>query len=366
MRCVPAHFFTIAKARAWRSSIEERPPYQRESAVWSLDKQQLFIDSLLNGYDVPKIYLHDLRGDQPTKVYSIVDGKQRLTTIWSFLADGFALAPDFRVEPANLPELPLDAVAPVAGLRFSQFDGPWREAFLSTYLSVVLIRHATEEDIEALFYRLNNGEPLNAAEKRNAMGGDMARLVRTVASRPFFAERLHFGNGRHHHYDLAVRLLAVAADGTPELLPDLRSHSLDSFVRGHRTIPEPECDRLLRTVDAGLARMERVFERADPLLATPSYALLYGLFLGSVEPDDAPAGRIRAFLAAFQRSRLEALEQPDGERDESLVEFSGLMQHGSQDRRSIGRRLEILRAAWERYPATSGASASVSGSASAD
>ena len=50
------------KAYLWRSAIQEKPPYQRESSVWSLEKQQLFIDSLLNGYDVPKIYLHDLRG----------------------------------------------------------------------------------------------------------------------------------------------------------------------------------------------------------------------------------------------------------------------------------------------------------------
>ena len=66
-------------------AIDENAPYQREGAVWSLEQQQLFIDSLLNGYDVPKIYLHDLRGKHPTKVYAIVDGKQRLTTIWRFL-----------------------------------------------------------------------------------------------------------------------------------------------------------------------------------------------------------------------------------------------------------------------------------------
>ena len=68
MRCVPAHDFTVAKALAWRSAIADDPPYQRPSAVWSLAKQQLFIDSLINGYDVPKIYLHDLRGKHPTRV----------------------------------------------------------------------------------------------------------------------------------------------------------------------------------------------------------------------------------------------------------------------------------------------------------
>lgn len=371
MRCVPAHHFTIAKARAWRSALEDRPPYQRESAVWSLDKQQLFIDSLLNGYDVPKIYLHDLRGAEPTKVYAIVDGKQRLTTIWSFLDDGFPLAPDFRVEPANVPGEPPEATAPRAGQRFSQFSPAWRDAFLSTFLSVVLIRGATEHDIEALFSRLNNGEPLNAAEKRNALGGDMARLVRTVAARPFFTERLHFTNARLGHFELAARLLVTAAaDGMGP--PDQRSAALDAFVREHRVIAARERDALLGAVDEGLARMAAVFRPSDPLLASPSYAALYFEFLrampagdqgesdrsdrsdrsGASDPSDpSDASDVRAFLDWFGRRRHEALDLPEHERDASLVEFSGLMQHGAQDARSFTRRLEILRAAWARYRA---------------
>ncbi|HEU0235837.1 MAG TPA: DUF262 domain-containing protein [Candidatus Limnocylindrales bacterium] len=378
MRCVPAHHFTIAKARAWRSALEDRPPYQRESAVWSLDKQQLFIDSLLNGYDVPKIYLHDLRGSEPTKVYAIVDGKQRLTTIWSFLEDGFPLAPDFRVEPANVPGEPPEATAPRAGQRFSEFSPAWRDAFLSTFLSVVLIRGATEHDIQALFSRLNNGEPLNAAEKRNALGGDMARLVRTVAARPFFAERLHFTNARLGHFELAARLLVLAAsDGKGP--PDQRSAALDAFVREHRALAARERDALLRAVDDGLARMAAVFHPSDPLLASPSYAALSFEFLRALaagEPaadrtdpwaasDPSGASGARAFLDWFGRRRHEALDLPEHERDASLVEFSGLMQHGAQDARSFARRLEILRAAWARYRAGTASTSAPRGSETA-
>lgn len=352
MRCVPAHYFTVAKALAWRSAIDERPPYQRESAIWSLDKQQLFIDSLLNGYDVPKIYLHDLRGRRPTKVYAIVDGKQRLTTIWDFLADRFPLASDFRVEKRNMPDLPADAVAPRAGQRFSEFDRHWREVLRQTFLSVVLIRNATEEDIEDLFSRLNNGEPLNAAEKRNAMGGAMAKLVRTIARRPFFTGRLHFTNARHHHYELATRLLLVESvpASIAEELPDIRSAALDAFVRSNRRLAPADRASLVDRLDAGLAVVSAVFRPADPLLTTPSNAFLLYLFVRRVVGDQRAAAdpaRVRAFLEAFQQSRVAALDQPEEERDATLVEFSGLMQHGTNDARNVRRRLEILGAAWE-------------------
>ncbi|HET7702134.1 MAG TPA: DUF262 domain-containing protein [Candidatus Limnocylindrales bacterium] len=180
MRCEPARDFTVAKALAWRSAIDDEPPYQRPGDAWTDDHRQLFIDSLLNGYDVPKIYLHDLRGRHPTKVYAVVDGKQRLTTLWSFVQDGFALAPGFRIESDDGVAVPAGAVAPVGGLRFSELDATWQRALLRTPLSVVLIRAASEEDIEELFSRLNNGVALSASQRsrlddrrasRAALGG---------------------------------------------------------------------------------------------------------------------------------------------------------------------------------------------------
>jgi hypothetical protein len=61
-----------------RKHILLSPPYQREGEVWTLYKKQLLIDSLINGYDIPKLYLHEY--DKVRKIdgelikYAIVDG----------------------------------------------------------------------------------------------------------------------------------------------------------------------------------------------------------------------------------------------------------------------------------------------------
>ncbi len=353
MRCVLAHHFTVAKALAWRSAIEENPPYQRESSLWSLDKQQLFVDSLLNGYDVPKIYLHDLRGKHPTKVYTIVDGKQRLTTIWRFLGDEFPLAPDFRIVEANLPDLPPTTPPPLAGMRFSEFHPAWQQVLRLTYISVVLIQNATEDDIEDLFSRLNNGEPLNAAEKRNAMGGDMAQLIRELAHRPFFADRLRFSNARYQHLDLAARMLLIeAADarGADGQIPDLKGKALDEFVRANRRMTKPERTELAGRVDARLGRLEAIFGHADHLLGAQSYVPLYYLFVRELDRSGAviDPDALRTFLEEFQRIRKAELDKPEESQDAALVEFSHLMQHGTNERRSLERRLAILGAVFER------------------
>lgn len=77
------------------------PLYQREGGIWSIEKKQLFIDSLINGFDVPKIYLN--RVEKSVRVegikhyvrYEVIDGKQRIETTEEFLNDAFPLASDF-------------------------------------------------------------------------------------------------------------------------------------------------------------------------------------------------------------------------------------------------------------------------------
>lgn len=82
-----------------REEIELSPDYQRISGVWTREKRQLLIDSLLNGYDVPKFYFHAFTPSRTKGVrtyrYAIIDGKQRLQAIWEFINDELPLAEDF-------------------------------------------------------------------------------------------------------------------------------------------------------------------------------------------------------------------------------------------------------------------------------
>ncbi|MCA3155559.1 MAG: DUF262 domain-containing protein, partial [Burkholderiales bacterium] len=77
-----------------RESVQTDPEYQRSSDVWTEEKKQLLIDTILNGFDVPKLYFHKF----PTAFifggkeyeYAIIDGKQRLEAIWEFIDGKFA------------------------------------------------------------------------------------------------------------------------------------------------------------------------------------------------------------------------------------------------------------------------------------
>ena len=75
-----------------RDEIHLNPAWQR-GPVWSLSKQALLIDSILRRYDIPMIYLRECTPKTPYK-YEVVDGQQRLRSLWDFIDDEYALSKD--------------------------------------------------------------------------------------------------------------------------------------------------------------------------------------------------------------------------------------------------------------------------------
>ena len=66
------------------------PEVQREPKIWTLEQKQNLIDSLINDFDIPKIYFR--RRENEPNVWWLIDGQQRLTTINEFLNGDFILS----------------------------------------------------------------------------------------------------------------------------------------------------------------------------------------------------------------------------------------------------------------------------------
>jgi uncharacterized protein with ParB-like and HNH nuclease domain len=66
-----------------KGQLNLEPPYQRRS-VWSPRDRRFFIDTVLNDYPAPPVFLHKTLDDQGRTTYHVVDGKQRLQTIILF------------------------------------------------------------------------------------------------------------------------------------------------------------------------------------------------------------------------------------------------------------------------------------------
>jgi uncharacterized protein with ParB-like and HNH nuclease domain len=63
--------------------LDLSPPYQRKS-VWTAGDRRFFLDTIFRGYPCPPVYLHKSIDASGTSIYHVVDGKQRIETIFLF------------------------------------------------------------------------------------------------------------------------------------------------------------------------------------------------------------------------------------------------------------------------------------------
>lgn len=332
---------TIGELWIDQGKVDVDPKYQRETGVWSKEKKQLFIDSLINAYDIPKLYLHDIRTQKKPISFAVIDGKQRLTTIWDFIEGKFTLAEDFIYRGHDdEPPKNLDS--------FDQFNGSWQERFKSRTIDVVLVQDAEEDDIEELFSRLNNGESLNAAEKRNAIGGDMSSLIREIAGHRFFKRTIGFPNKRYSHYEVVAKLIRIEL--SEELgagrFSDLKKKHLDHLVSENKNLADGKKQKIHKEISKNLDSLAKLFDENDPLLGKQSYPQMAYIFSKGILKDYAHKGlnkKLKEFFPKFYTARMENNQKNDSDKDPSLIEYGRLSQQGTNDSGSMESRDEIMR-----------------------
>lgn len=259
-----------------KHGIELEPNYQRMSDVWTKEKRQLLIDSLLNEFDIPKIYLHEfwppLKKEGQLIKYAIIDGKQRLESIWKFIEGEFNLSEDF--------EYLHDKAVKASGLSYEELGKKYpllKTKFDSTSLTIVTIQTKDIDLIEDMFSRLNEAVPLNAAEKRNAFGGPLPKAIKQICKHSFFTNKLPFKNKRYRHYDLAAKYLYVQYNKNKNETKfyDTKKIYLDTFVKEHKKSKEKEIDNLIEETKKVLNLLVSTFNRADKLLSSSGSAVVY-------------------------------------------------------------------------------------------
>ena len=296
----PLRTNSIAYLYRMRNSIEIDPVYQRQGEVWSKKKQQLLIDSIINRFDVPKIYFHEHptpKNDGVRQIkYSIIDGRQRLEAVWDFMDGKFALASDFALLE--------DGSKVAAGKTYSELEEDIPEiaaVFEASPLDVMLIRTDDIELIEEMFSRLNEAVPLNAAEKRNGKGGYLRPVVRDLVADEFFVEKLPFGNSRYRHFDLATKFLYWIEQGGAA---DTKKQRLDEFWNEVKADPggQVRARELYGRALEVVSGISPTFERSDKLLASVGMVSVYFLLGMRLIADQQRIPR-RAELELFEEAR---------------------------------------------------------------
>ena len=130
-------------------AIDTQPKYQRRER-WTIQAQSALIESFLLNIPVPPVYL----AEEDFGAYSIIDGKQRLTTIARFMRNGFQLTH-------------LEKFTELENAYFRDFPRDLRNALsIRPYIRVVTLLKQSDPELKyEVFTRLNTGGSLSIPKR---------------------------------------------------------------------------------------------------------------------------------------------------------------------------------------------------------
>ncbi len=210
-----------------RNRIKINEEYQR-SEVWTRHQKLELIRSIQNAYSMGVLVLFINKDGQ----YEILDGQQRIKTIEKYLSN----------------KLNLNG----SGIKkYSKLDDQEKNllnAYCIYYLELKSFNNATkEEDITQTFLRLQEGTPLNKAEKINAHRGKFKETFVYIHN-----NHLIFGLlGREYRFRfrlLAAELLLLELEGDFEnkKFPDLDLKSFEEALKKYNNHINPKTVKFLK------------------------------------------------------------------------------------------------------------------------
>lgn len=192
----------------------------QRNLIWDNDKKSLLIHSMIIDFPIPPLYCNCVFDDPKKKIYDFVDGKQRvLGTTIPYLSDEYVLT---NVPIINLDENSKDdedadpeKLIDINGLKFSELPEDFRDRVKNYSLTLYYYENMEQEDVEELFYRLNNGKPLSAIELTRVKAKSLD-MIQKIAKHEIFKKALtEKAMQKYMNEDTAIKSWAILNTENP-------------------------------------------------------------------------------------------------------------------------------------------------------
>lgn len=222
----------------------EIPDWQR-TKVWSRPKKQRLIDSILKNWKLPKFYF--LRTSKEPEEFEVVDGQQRLQAIFEFFDN----------------ELPLskESQAAFGGEYYRELSDELTDRFDDFEIEYDQIEEAADEELKEFFQRLQEGLPLNASEKLNAVHSNLRDFVKELAEHPFLKNKTAVSAHRYGHFDIVAKVAAIEVEGTTS---GLRFEDIKEVFEAHKSFSPASA--AAKRIRGTFAALDAIFPTKQPLL----------------------------------------------------------------------------------------------------
>lgn len=164
-----------------QGKLDLNPSYQRKS-IWNIKDKEFFIDTVINNYPCPAVFLYKDIDENGCTTYRVIDGKQRLSAIIEYSLNEFAYSKEIGNED-------------LARKKFIDLDTNYKKCFWNYSIPIEQINTDNDDVIKSIFDRLNrNNKKLTPQELRNARyDGAIFQFIHNEAMDDFWCSYLSIG-----------------------------------------------------------------------------------------------------------------------------------------------------------------------------
>lgn len=314
-------------------------PIQRKSEQWSDKQKSLLLHSMLANYPVPNIYV--LREDsqeldeksKPVFNYFVMDGKQRLTSVLSYIWGEFPL-------DENIPAITIDDVEyEIAGKYFCDLEEPVQYEIKRYKFDIIAFEDCSNREIEEIFFRLNNSTPLTKSQVAKAkVGVELAELINGLLTSKFFTVSCNFSKAQLKASDdqkvLIQSMMLLDTNNVPDF--ELKDFSENSILEYSESIREKYSDKQCNILKSAIQYLTDAFPEKNKQLRKISIPTL--VYMADIAED-------KEIKPMYFRQWFEFF----AEEDELMEDYKTFCSTGSTKLEKVQGRLAVMTKSFCKY-----------------
>ena len=314
-------------------------PIQRKSEQWSDTQKSLLIHSMLANYPVPNIYV--LREDsqeldeknKPVFNYFVMDGKQRLTSVLSYIWGEFPL-------DENIPAIIIEDVEyQIAGKYFCDLEEPVQYEIKRYKFDIIAFEECSNREIEEIFFRLNNSTPLTKSQVAKAkVGVEIAELINGLLTSKFFTVSCNFSKAQlKASDDQKVLIQSMMLLDTNNVLDfELKDFSENSILEYSESIRGTYTDKQSNILKSAIQYLTDAFPEKNKQLRKISIPTL--VYMADIAED-------KEIKPMYFRQWFEFFTEEDG----LMEDYKTFCSTGSTKLEKVQGRLAVMTKSFCKY-----------------
>jgi hypothetical protein len=313
-------------------TFDLEPDFQRD-LVWSIEKQQKLIDSIIRKWHIPPIHLVRIEGKN---IYEVLDGKQRLYSIYNFVNDEFPFNDNF------IPGI--EDFSEIHNKKFSEFPLYRKREFEKWTIRIFYVSDVQMDEATELFLRLNQGVNVSSSEKRNCIYGVVKEFLKEMLKdHPdlFKDETLGFENRRMAYQDSLDKIFFLEQKGSLDFRP--HSRALERMYY-EKIIENDVKTNFNLTLSAAEDVLHDLNKKNNYKLTKSTLISYYWFFRELIKNGNFEENLARNFIIEFEswREKEKNVYEEGRKVNISYVEFNTYLSKGWLDPSSLKGRHRIL------------------------